>query len=115
MNMLEVSRTEVHRKLIIEFQMEEVNALDTPRDVGENSMVQEFSSNSKNDETPIADSFENNWRPKTRSKNKSRMKMNSILNPKFKKNVVTIIEDSSSDEYLQVVDEEYHTIDQTLG
>ena len=42
------------------------------------------------------------------------MNMKAILNPKFEKNVVTIIEDSSSDEDLQVVDEEYHTIDQTL-
>ena len=49
MSMLEVSRTEVHTKLIFEFQKEDATALDTPRDVGEYSMVQKFSSNSKND------------------------------------------------------------------
>ena len=56
----EVSRTEVQRKLIIEFQKEDVTAPDTPRDAGENNMVEEFSSNSKNDETPIADSLGKN-------------------------------------------------------
>ena len=40
--------------------------------------------------------------------------MKAILNPKFQKDVVTIIEDSSIYEYLQVVDEEYHTTHQTL-
>ena len=40
--------------------------------------------------------------------------MKAILNPKFQKNVVTNIEDFYSDEYLQVADEEYHIIDQTL-
>ena len=60
MSMSEVSRTEVQRKLIIEFQKEEVTSHDTPRDDGKNAIVQEFSSNSKNDETPIANSLENN-------------------------------------------------------
>ena len=88
--MSEVSRTKVHRKLIIEFQKEYVTAPDTPKDVGENPIVQEFSSNSKNNETPVADIFGNNWRSKTRSKNKLRMNKKAILNPKFQKNVVTI-------------------------
>ena len=40
--------------------------------------------------------------------------MKAILNPKFQKDVVTIIEDSSNDEDIQVANEEYHTADQTL-
>ena len=36
-----------------------------------------------------------------------------ILNPKFHKDVVTVIEDSSSDEDLQAADESYHTTEQT--
>ena len=40
--------------------------------------------------------------------------MKAILNSKFQKDCVPIIEDSSINEDLQVVDEEYHTIDQTL-
>ena len=78
MSMSEVSRTEVQRKLIVEFQKEEVTASDTPRDVGENVMVQDFSSNSKQDEPPIANNLQNNWRPKTRSKNKLSMNMKAI-------------------------------------
>ena len=39
MSMSEVSRTKVQRKLIIEFQKEEVTASDNPRDIGENVMV----------------------------------------------------------------------------
>ena len=60
MSVSEVSRTEVQRKLIIEFQKEDVTALDNPRDARKNTMVQEFSSNSKNDETPVADNLGNN-------------------------------------------------------
>ena len=89
--MSEVSRTEVQRKLIIEFQKEEVTASDTPRDIEENVMVQEFSSNAKQDEAPIANNLENIWRPKTRSKNKLMMNMKAILNPKFQKDVVMVI------------------------
>ena len=51
-------------------------------------------------ETLIADNLGNNWRPKTRSRNKLRMNMKAILNPKFQKNVVTIIEESFGDEEL---------------
>ena len=42
MSMSDISRTKVQRKLIIEFQKEEVTASDTLRDIGENVMVQEF-------------------------------------------------------------------------
>ena len=40
--------------------------------------------------------------------------MKAILNPKFQKDGVTIIEDSSIIEDLEVLDEEYHTVYQTL-
>ena len=40
--------------------------------------------------------------------------MKAILNSKFQKDVVTIIEDSSNNEYVQGANEEYHTMDQTL-
>ena len=40
--------------------------------------------------------------------------MKAILNSKFQKHVVTVIEYSSSDEDIHVVDEEYHIVDQTL-
>ena len=42
---------------------------------------------------------ESNWRPKTREKNKLRLNMKKILNPKLAKEKITVIEDSSSREY----------------
>jgi len=36
------------------------------------------------------------WRPKTRPKNKLRLNMKKLLNPKLDKKKVTVIEDSSS-------------------
>ena len=38
------------------------------------------------------------WRPKTRAKNKLRLNMKRILNPKLKEEKITVIEDSSSEE-----------------
>jgi len=40
------------------------------------------------------------WRPKARLKNKLRLNMKKLLNPKLAKKKVTIIEDSSSQEKL---------------
>ena len=40
------------------------------------------------------------WRPKTRPKNKLRLNMNKLLNPKLAKKKITVIEDSSSQEEL---------------
>ena len=40
MSMSDISITKVQRKLIIEFQKEDLTALDTPRDIGENVIVQ---------------------------------------------------------------------------
>ena len=45
------------------------------------------------------------WRPKTRSKNKLRLNMKKLLNPKLAKKKITVIEDSSSQEVLE--DNEY--------
>ena len=39
---------------------------------------------------------ESNWRPKTRPKNKLRLNMKNILNPKLAKEKITVIEGSSS-------------------
>ena len=44
---------------------------------------------------------ESNWRPKTRAKNKLRLTMKRILNPRLMKDKITIIEDSSSREDLE--------------
>ena len=44
---------------------------------------------------------ETRWRPKTRAKNKLRLNMKNILNPKLAKKKVTVIEDSSSQEDLE--------------
>ena len=41
------------------------------------------------------------WRPKTRSKNKLRLNMKKLLNPKLAEKKITIIEDSSSQEELE--------------
>ena len=41
---------------------------------------------------------ESNWRPKTRTKNKLRLNMKRILNPRLMKDKITEIEDSSSQE-----------------
>ena len=42
------------------------------------------------------------WRPKTRPRNKLRLNMKKLLNPKFNKEGVTVIDDSSVDEKLDV-------------
>ena len=44
---------------------------------------------------------ETRWRPKTRAKNKLRLNMKNILNPKLAKEKVTVIEESSSQEDLE--------------
>ena len=44
---------------------------------------------------------ESNWRPKTRPKNKLRLNMKKLLNPKLAKEKITVIEDSSSREDLK--------------
>ena len=41
------------------------------------------------------------WIPKTRAKNKLRLSMKNILNPKLAKEKITVIEDSSYQEYLE--------------
>ena len=46
-----------------------------------------------------------NWRPKTKVKNKLRLNMKKILNPKLRKEKITVIEDSSTEEDME--DEEY--------
>ena len=40
------------------------------------------------------------WRPKTRPRNKLRLNMKKLMNPKLNKERVTMIDDSSSDEKL---------------
>ena len=42
------------------------------------------------------------WRPKTRPRNKLRLNMKKLLNPKLNKEGVIVINDSSSDEKLDV-------------
>ena len=42
------------------------------------------------------------WRPNTRPRNKLRLNMKKLLNPKLNKEGVTVIDDSSSDEKLDV-------------
>ena len=44
---------------------------------------------------------ESNWRPKTIPKNKLRLNLKKLLNPKLAKENITIIEDSSSREDLK--------------
>ena len=88
--MLEISKIEVQKELVCEFQ-EEITAPNTPRDTEENNMTREFSSSTKNDDTPAPKNWGREWRQKTRPKNKLRMNMNVILNLKFQKDVVTII------------------------
>ena len=41
------------------------------------------------------------WRPKTRPKNKLRLNMKKLLNPKLAQKKITVIEDSSSQEELE--------------
>ena len=50
---------------------------------------------------------ESTWRPKTRPKNKLRLNMKNLLNPKLAKEKITMIdsEDSSSKEYLKEDDD----------
>ena len=112
--MTEISKIEVQRELVFAFQKEEMVASNTPREVEENNMAPKIYFSTKNDDTPAPKNWGRYWRQKTRPKNKLGMNMKTILNSKFQKNVVTIIEDSSNDEDIQVANEEYHTIDQTL-
>ena len=42
-----------------------------------------------------------NWRPKTRVKNKLRLNMKNILNPKLRKEKIIVIEDSTSEEDME--------------
>ena len=44
---------------------------------------------------------ESKWRPTTRVKNKLRLNMKRILNPKLKKENITVIEDSSTEEDME--------------
>ena len=44
---------------------------------------------------------ESMWRPKTRDKNKLRLNMKRILNPKLKKENITLIEGSSTEEDME--------------
>ena len=44
---------------------------------------------------------ETKWRPKTRAKNKLRLNMKMILNPKLRKEKITVIEDSLSQEDME--------------
>ena len=44
---------------------------------------------------------ESNWRPKTRPKNKLRLNMKNLLNPKLAKETISVIEYSSSQEDLK--------------
>ena len=110
--MIEVSRTEIQTKRIVEFQKEEIMASDTPRDIKENTIVQEIS---LQNEAPFTNNVEKSWRSKTRSKNKLRVNMKAILNPKFQKNIVIVIEDSYSQENLQATEEAYQEEEQTLA
>ena len=41
------------------------------------------------------------WRPKTRPKNKLKLNMKKLLNPKLAQKKITVIEDSSSQEELE--------------
>ena len=44
---------------------------------------------------------ESMWRPKTRDKNKLRVNMKRILNPKLKKENITVTKDSSNQEDME--------------
>ena len=44
---------------------------------------------------------ESKWRPKTKAKNKLRLNMKRILNPKLKKEKITVIKDSSTEEDME--------------
>ena len=46
------------------------------------------------------------WRPKTRPKNKLRLNMKKLLNPKLAEKKVTVIQDSSSQEKLEDSEDE---------
>ena len=46
--------------------------------------------------------FAPGWRPKTRSKNKLRLNMKKLLNPKLNTEEVTVLDNSSSDEKLEI-------------
>ena len=45
--------------------------------------------------------FSPGWRPKTRSKNKLRLNMKKLLNPKLKTEGITMIDTSSLDEKIE--------------
>ena len=53
------------------------------------------------------------WRPKTKPKNKLRLNMKKLLNPKLAMKKITVIEDSSSQEELE--ENEYLNIKEMKG
>ena len=93
--------------------LEDISALDTPKDAVEKGMIEYLSSNTKVLATSASKPQVTDWRQMTRPKNKLRMNMKAVLDSKFKKNTVTTIEDSSSEEDLQIKNVE-HTVAQTL-
>ena len=70
------SKNHIQRKLVVE----EIVAPDTPREIREDTVVQEAS---LQEVAPSANNDETSLRPKTWSKNKLRMNMKAILNPRF--------------------------------
>ena len=77
-------------------------------------MTQKLSSSTKYVYIHVSDFWGRNWRQRTRPKNKLRMNMKVVLDSKFQKDAVPIVEYSLSDEDPQVADIEHHTLDQTL-
>ena len=93
--------------------LEDISALDTPKDAVEKGMTEDIYSNTNVLATSSSEPQVTNWRQRTRPKHKLRKNMKNILDSKFKKNTITIIKYSSSEEYIQIKNVE-HTVAQTL-
>ena len=76
-------------------------------------MIEDISSNTKVLVTFSSKCQKSDWKQRTRPKNKLRMNMKVLLNYKFKKNTVTLIDDSSSEGDPQINDLEY-TVNETM-
>ena len=101
--------------MFLELKNEETTAPYTPRDIEEKGgTIQELYSSTKNVDTHVSEFRGRNWRQRTRPKNKQRMNMKVVLDSKFQKDAVTIVEYSLSDEDPQIADIEHYTVDKTL-
>ena len=102
----------LQERLFLELKNEEIASSDIPKDAKEKVVIKDLYSNIK--VVNFALKFQKiDCRRRNTPKNKVKMNMKVVLDSRFKTNIVTLIEDSSSKEDPQTNNLEY-IVDQTL-